>query len=241
VAIADNGGDAGECGEFLWSALGIAAGDDDAGFRIDAVGSADEGARGAIGLGGDGAGVYDDHVCAGRLLRGVPGGIQMAANGLAIGARGATAEIFNVKAGHAPSLGPVNTTGASLEAGCTMSPMNFSVAFSGSIAGDFLLAGLILIALKLISAAVQTVLMRGDYRTTPQTAFFRAVYITGKVTPFLALACVATTAILEHNRAAGWFYGAFAIFIALVAAYVVLLRRRGRFFGVLDLVTRKRK
>jgi predicted anti-sigma-YlaC factor YlaD len=119
--------------------------------------------------------------------------------------------------------------------------MNFSLALSGSTAGNFLLAALILIALKLISAVVQTALMRGDYRNTPKTAFFRTVYITGKVAPFLALACVAIPAILNHDRAAGWLYGVLAVFIALLAAYVVRLRKRGRFFGLLDVVTRKKE
>jgi len=80
--------------------------------------------------------------------------------------------------------------------------MNLSLALDGSIVGNFLLAALILIGLKLISAVVQTTLMRGDSRNAPRTIFFRVVYITGKVTPFLAVACVAMTAILEHNWAA---------------------------------------
>lgn len=112
---------------------------------------------------------------------------------------------------------------------------------SGSVAGNFLLAGLILIALKLVSTVVQVALMRGDYRNAPTTAFFRAVYVTGKVTPFLAVACVCVAAVLQHHRAGGWFYGAFAVFIAALAMIVVQLRKQGRFFGVLDLVKRKRR
>jgi len=128
-----------------------------------------------------------------------------------------------------------------LKATCNIKQMDFSLAFSGSVAGHFLLAALVLISIKLISAVVQVALMRGDYRNSPKTAFFRTVYFTGKITPFLALACVAITAILQHNRIGGWFYGASAVLIALLAMYVIQLRKRGRFFGVLDFVTRKRK
>lgn len=119
--------------------------------------------------------------------------------------------------------------------------MNFSLALSGSIAGDFLLAALVLAFLKVASAVIQFSLMRGDYRTTPKTGFFRAVYFTGKVTPSLALACVCVTAILQHNGARSWLYGALAVLVALLALFVVQLRRQGRFFGLLDMLTRKRE
>ena len=69
VAVAYDGGDAGDCGQFLRGALGIAAGDDDASFWIEAMGAADEGTRRTVGLGGDAAGVdYDDVGCIGIRL-----------------------------------------------------------------------------------------------------------------------------------------------------------------------------
>jgi xanthine/uracil permease len=119
--------------------------------------------------------------------------------------------------------------------------MSFSLAFSPSLAGHFWMAALILISLKLISTIVQITLMRGDYRNSPNSLFFRTVYFTGKITPFLAVACTCLTAILLHNRAGIWFYGVFAVFIGLLALYVVRLRRQGRFFGALDWVSRKRQ
>lgn len=99
VAVAEDGGDAGQCGKFLRRALGVAAGDDDVGRRVATVDAADVGAGSAIGLGGDGAGVDEDDVGAGRQRIGLAGGGERGADGFRIGAGGAAAEIFNVK-GH---------------------------------------------------------------------------------------------------------------------------------------------
>ena len=65
VAVADDGGDTGDAGEFFRSALGIAAGDDDARVRVEAMRAADVGAGFAVGFGGDAAGVDDDHIGVG--------------------------------------------------------------------------------------------------------------------------------------------------------------------------------
>ena len=67
MAVADDGGDAGDGGQFFRSALGVAAGCDDAGCGVKAVGAADVGAGFAVGFGGDAAGVDDDHIGFGWL------------------------------------------------------------------------------------------------------------------------------------------------------------------------------
>ena len=59
MAVADDGEDAGEGGQFLWGALGVTAGGEDAGVGIEAVGAADKGAGFAVGFGGDAAGDHD--------------------------------------------------------------------------------------------------------------------------------------------------------------------------------------
>ena len=104
VAVADDGGHTGEGGEFRRGALRIAAGDDDLSRGVDAVGAADESAGCAVRFGGDAAGVDDDEVGGrGRLLR-EPGGAQMVADCLAIGACSAASEMFHVESGHLTSL-----------------------------------------------------------------------------------------------------------------------------------------
>lgn len=109
------------------------------------------------------------------------------------------------------------------------------------MAGHFLLASLLLLLLKVISTGLQTKMMRGDYRNSPNTVFFQMVYVTGKITPFLAATSAFICAMLEHDRAYSWFFGVFAAFIALLALYVVRLRKQGRFYGVLDLISKKRE
>jgi len=100
VAVADDGGDAGDCGQFVWGALGIATSDDDAGLGVEAVGTADEGAGGAVSLGGDAAGVDDDDFgfVGVRLVE--AGGAQATADGFAIGAGGSASEVFHVEIRH---------------------------------------------------------------------------------------------------------------------------------------------
>lgn len=100
VAVAENGGDAGERGQFLRGALGVAAGDDDAGQGVAAMGAADEGARGAVGLGGDAAGVDKNELGAVGDLKRMARGAEARGNGFAIGSGGAATEVLNVKISH---------------------------------------------------------------------------------------------------------------------------------------------
>ena len=74
MAVADDGGDASECGQFIGCALRVAAGDDDLGVGIAAVRAAYKGARGAVCLCRHTACVDDHHVSLLGLLRGVAGG-----------------------------------------------------------------------------------------------------------------------------------------------------------------------
>ena len=119
--------------------------------------------------------------------------------------------------------------------------MQLSLALSPTPVGRLFLAALIFAGLKLISFLLQIVLARGDNRNLPRTAFFRTVYLTGKITPILSVACFLAAALLLHDRANSWFLGVWMVFVALLAAYVVRLRQRGRFYGMLDLITRNRQ
>jgi hypothetical protein len=114
------------------------------------------------------------------------------------------------------------------------------LAFNGTPSGDFLFAALVFAVLKLISTVIQIVLMRGNYRIVPATRLFKTVYLAGKVTPALALACAFVSAMLLHDGVRSWLFGCLGLFVALLAIYVVRLRRQGRFFGVLDLLSSKR-
>jgi hypothetical protein len=114
------------------------------------------------------------------------------------------------------------------------------LAFSGTPSGDFLFVALVFAVLKLISTVIQVVLMRGNFRNVPTTRLFKTVYVAGKVTPVLALACAFISAVLLHDGAQSWLFGCLSLFVALLAIYVVRLRRQGRFFGVLDLLSSKR-
>ena len=67
VAVADDGGDAGEDCQFFSGALGIAASGDDTGCGVEAISAADVGAGFAIGLGGNAACVDNDHIGLGGL------------------------------------------------------------------------------------------------------------------------------------------------------------------------------
>ena len=97
MAVADDGGDAGEIGELFRSALCVATGGDDARFGVEAMRAADVGAGFAVGFGGDAAGVDYDHIgSVGLMLRGV-GGTQKRGDCFAVGAGGAAAEVFDVE------------------------------------------------------------------------------------------------------------------------------------------------
>jgi hypothetical protein len=117
--------------------------------------------------------------------------------------------------------------------------MDLNLAFTDSAAGHVLLIALIFVLLKLIATLIQVVMLRGDYRHLPKTLFCRSVYITGKATPAFAAGFAFIAALLQHNRPYSWFFGSFAIFATFLATYVVHLRKQGRFFGVLDLFSKK--
>ena len=119
--------------------------------------------------------------------------------------------------------------------------MNLNLTFPRTIAGYAFLAGLTFVALKLIAAILQIRLARGDYRRYPDTVLFRTVYMVGKVTPALAAASLCASAILQHDQRHGWIYGLLAVFAASLAAFVIHLRLQGGFFGVLDVLSRKRE
>ena len=115
--------------------------------------------------------------------------------------------------------------------------MSIGMAFSGTAPGDFLFAALVFAALKMIVAAMQIAMMKGNYKDAPQTLLFRIVYAAGKITPVLMVLCAFVSAVLQHQRGMSWFYGGFAVFVAVLAWFVVRLRKQGKFFGVLDVVT----
>jgi hypothetical protein len=106
VAVADDGSDAGHCSEFLGSALGVAAGDYDLRGGIEAVGAADEGARGAVCFCRDAAGVDDDKVGDCGITFSEARSAQAAADCLAIGAGRSASEVFHVEFRHDFSLVP---------------------------------------------------------------------------------------------------------------------------------------
>jgi len=106
VAVAHHGGDAGQARQFPWLALRIAAGDHDAGRRVEAVGAANEGARGPVGLRRYAAGVDDDDIGFRGLPHRVPRGLQAVAYRLAIGPRRPATEMFHIKSRHPSSLRP---------------------------------------------------------------------------------------------------------------------------------------
>ncbi len=97
VAVANHGGDTGQGREFFWCALGVATGRDDARLRIEAVGSTDERAGFSICFAGDAAGVDHNHICVGVLAFAHSRGTQQARDRFAVGARGATAEVFDME------------------------------------------------------------------------------------------------------------------------------------------------
>jgi Kef-type K+ transport system membrane component KefB len=117
--------------------------------------------------------------------------------------------------------------------------MNLNLTFPYTAAGYAFLAGLLFIVLKLIAAILQIRLAGGNYRRFPDTALFRTVYIVGKVTPALAALSLCVSSILKHDQRHSWMYGLVAVFAASLAAFVVYLREQGRFFGMLDMLSRK--
>jgi hypothetical protein len=105
VTVSNYCGYAGEGGKFFGCALRVTAGDDDAGLRIEAMSAANEGAGGAVGLGGDAAGIDDYQIGGGGAVVDEAGGLEMVGNCFAIGASGATAEVLDVeRSGHSFSV-----------------------------------------------------------------------------------------------------------------------------------------
>ena len=105
VRITDDLGDAGEGGDFLGGALGVASGDDDLGAGILAMDAADGGAGIVIGGGGDGAGIEHDEFSAvgssgafESLL------LELALEGGAVGLGGAASEVLDVESCHETSV-----------------------------------------------------------------------------------------------------------------------------------------
>ncbi len=85
--------------------MSVAAGGDDAGFGVEAMGAADVCAGFAVGFGGDAAGVDDDHIGLVGLVVVHTGIAEESGDGFAVGAGGATAEVFDVEGGwHRVSL-----------------------------------------------------------------------------------------------------------------------------------------
>jgi hypothetical protein len=115
--------------------------------------------------------------------------------------------------------------------------MSLQMALNGTVAGDFLLAAFVLLGVKFAVTVVQIAMMRGKYKVLPKGVWFRVVYVTGKVTPSLAAVCLFVSAMLEHNRRDSWFYGCLAGFAAALAICVVRLRKKGKFFGLLDMLS----
>lgn len=97
VAVAHYSGHATQGGQFLWSALRIAAGDDDPRRGIVAVGAPDERAGAAIGLCRHAAGVDNDYVRSRRLLHAMAGGAQALGDRFAVGAGRPAAKVFDVE------------------------------------------------------------------------------------------------------------------------------------------------
>lgn len=100
MAVADHRRYPVQAGEFFGGALGVAAGDQDAGFGVEPVGAADEGAGGAVGFGGDAAGIHNDQVGGGGALLIKAGQTQAVADGFAIGARSPASEMFDMIVRH---------------------------------------------------------------------------------------------------------------------------------------------
>jgi len=117
--------------------------------------------------------------------------------------------------------------------------MDLKLAATNSPAGHFWLAALVFVAVKILATIVQLAMARGQYREPPKTPLFRAVYWTGKLTPAVAAACLCAAEILLHDKGRAWADGSLSAGALLLAIYVVRLRKQGRFFGALELFSRR--
>jgi len=101
VGIAYDPGDAGERGEFLGRALGVAAGDDDLSLRILGVYFADGVAGLGVGGGGDCTGVDNDDFGRGTVAGGrIAAVAELTLESGAVGLGGAAAELLDVEEWH---------------------------------------------------------------------------------------------------------------------------------------------
>ena len=105
MAVADDGVDSGQSGDFLRRALGVAAGDQDACGWIFPMDSAQKGAGSAVRLRGHAAGVGNDHI--GPVWTGSRAQAalaQLGAYDFAVGPAGPASEVLNVVFCHVASL-----------------------------------------------------------------------------------------------------------------------------------------
>ena len=108
MRIADDPGDALEGSKFFGSALGVAAGYDEADSGVGSVKLANGVASLRVCRSGDGAGVENDDVSSGGCGGGGAAAVeQLALDGGAIGLRGAAAELFDEEGRH-PGAHPKN-------------------------------------------------------------------------------------------------------------------------------------
>ena len=101
MRIADDPGDSAEQSQFLWGALGVAAGHQDARAGVHAVGVADGLSRLGVRVARHRAGVHHDDV--GRVRFGGAGVAaleQLTLDGGVVGLRGAAAEMLDVESRH---------------------------------------------------------------------------------------------------------------------------------------------
>ena len=102
MGVAYDEGDAGKLGNFFWSALGVAAGDDDLSVGIGGVEFADRVTGLSIGGCSDGAGVYHDDVGGdGGGRDGTTAIEELTLDGGSVGLGGAAAELLDVEGRHA--------------------------------------------------------------------------------------------------------------------------------------------
>jgi hypothetical protein len=94
--------------------------------------------------------------------------------------------------------------------------------------------------MKLLATLVQLRMMRGNYRELPNTHFFLLIYVAGKTTPALAAGFFFAWALASHNHSEMWLFGILTLFAALFAFGAVTLRKRGKFFGVADMLSSRR-
>ncbi len=101
VGIAHHPFDAGQRGQLIGRALGIAAGDENARLRIFAMDAAHGLAHVFVGERSDGAGVQNDEVGGAAIGSGFEAaGDELGFEGRAIGLVGATTEVLDEEAGH---------------------------------------------------------------------------------------------------------------------------------------------